>query len=109
MLRRRMPAGPDDPGILPNLRMTDRRTDGCDAHHTSEFEDRLREYTEVARREPVTVSQHGLASVVLISAEAYHRMKCAEERATKSIAVADLPDATIETLRTADLAHLPPD
>ncbi len=87
-------------------RMTDRRTDGCDAHHTSEFEDRLREYTEVARREPVTVSQHGLASVVLISAEAYHCMKCAEERATKSIAVADLPDATIEALRT-DLAHLP--
>ena len=77
--------------------------------NTNEFEDRLREYTEVARREPVTVSQHGLASVVLISAEAYHRMKCAEERATKSIAVADLPDATIEALRTADLAHLPSD
>ncbi len=77
--------------------------------NTNEFENRLREYTEVARREPVTVTQHGLASVVLISAEAYQRMKRAEERTTKSIAVADLPDATIEALRTADLAHLPPD
>jgi prevent-host-death family protein len=76
---------------------------------TSEFEDRLREYTEVARREPVTVTWHGLASVVLISAEAYQRMKRAEERATRSVAVVDLPDATIEALRTAELAHLPPD
>jgi prevent-host-death family protein len=75
----------------------------------SEFQKRVGEFTDIARREPVTVMRHGRPSVVLLAAEDYQRLRIIEERVTRASRVVDLPDDTIEALRTADLSHLPSD
>jgi prevent-host-death family protein len=77
--------------------------------NASEFQKRVGEFTDIARREPVTVTRHGRPSVVLLSAEDYERMKRIEERATKAVAVPNLPQETIRAMRAAKLSHLPPD
>jgi prevent-host-death family protein len=73
----------------------------------SEFQKRVGEFSDIARREPVTVTRHGRASLVLISAEDYERLRLIEKRSTRAIKVADLPSSTIEAMRTANLSHLP--
>ena len=73
----------------------------------SEFQKRVGEFSDLARREPVTVTRHGRPSLVLLAAEDYERLKQIEARATRAIKVAELPPETIETLRDADLSHLP--
>ena len=75
----------------------------------SEFQKRLGEYTDIARREPVTVTRNGRPALVLLAAEDYQRLKRIEERATQAVRTTDLPDETIEAIRTADLDHLPQD
>ena len=75
----------------------------------SEFQKRVGEFSDIARREPVTVTRHGRPSLVLLSAEDYERLRQIECRATKAVAIADLPSETIEALRSADLSHLPSD
>ena len=75
----------------------------------SEFQKRVEEFSDIARREPVTVIDDGRPSVVLLAAEDYQRLKVLEKRATKAVKVVDLPDDTIEAMRTADLSHLPSD
>jgi len=77
--------------------------------NASEFQKRVGKFTDIARREPVTVTRHGRPSVVLLSAEDYERMKQIEERATKVVAVKKLPPKTIRAMRAAKLSHLPPD
>ena len=77
--------------------------------NASEFQKRVGEFTDIARREPVTVTRHGRPSVVVLSAEDYERMKQIEERATKAISVRNLPRETIRSMRAAKLSHLPPD
>ena len=77
--------------------------------NASEFQKRVGEFTDIARREPVTVTRHGRPSVVVLSAEDYERMKQIEERATKAVAVRNLPRETIRSMRAAKLSHLPPD
>ena len=77
--------------------------------NASEFQKRVGEFTDIARREPVTVTRHGRPSVVLLSAEDYERMKQIEERATKLVAVKDLPRETIRAMKKAKLSHLPSD
>lgn len=72
----------------------------------SEFQKRVGEYSDIARREPVTVTRHGRASLVLLSAEDYDRLKQIEERSTKAIKVSDLAPSTIEAMLNADLTHL---
>jgi prevent-host-death family protein len=73
----------------------------------SEFQRRVGEFSDIARREPVTVTRHGRASLVLLSAEDYERLKQIEERATRAIKLADLDPATIDAMLGADLSHLP--
>jgi prevent-host-death family protein len=73
----------------------------------SEFQKRVGEFSDIARREPVTVTRHGRASLVLISAEDYERLRLIEKRSTRAIKVTDLPSSTIEAMRTADTSHLP--
>jgi prevent-host-death family protein len=73
----------------------------------SEFQKRVGEFSDIARREPVTVTRHGRPSLVLLSAEDYARLRDIEQRATKAIRAVDLPPETVEAIRTADLSHLP--
>ncbi len=75
----------------------------------SEFQKRLGEYSDMARREPVTVTRHGRPALVLLAAEDYQRLKRIEERATRAIRTVDLPDETVEAMLTASLDHLPQD
>jgi prevent-host-death family protein len=75
----------------------------------AEFEKRVGEYSEIARREPVTVTRRGRPSLVLLAAEDYERLKRIEERATTAFRTADLPESTINAMLTAELAHLPAD
>lgn len=75
----------------------------------SEFQKRVGEFSDIARREPVTVTRHGRASVVLISAEDYARLRAYETRASTAVHVSELPDETMEAILNADLSHLPND
>jgi prevent-host-death family protein len=74
--------------------------------NASEFQKRVGEFSDIARREPVTVTRHGRASLVLLAAEDYERLRQIEQRAMR---VADLPSETIEAMMSADLSHLPSD
>jgi prevent-host-death family protein len=75
--------------------------------NASEFQKRLGEFSSIARREPVTITRHGRASLVLLAAEDFARLKQLEARSTRAFRTVDLPDETIEAMRTADLSHLP--
>jgi prevent-host-death family protein len=77
--------------------------------NASEFQKRVGEFSDIARREPVTVTRHGRPSLVLMSAEDYERLRQIEQRMTKAVRVADLSAETIEAIRAADLSHLPSD
>lgn len=74
--------------------------------NASEFQKRVGEFSDVARRDPVTVMQHGRPSLVLISAEEYERFRRLEQRATRAFRTVELPAETIEAIRSADLSHL---
>ena len=73
----------------------------------TDFQKRVGEFSDLARREPVTVTRHGRPSLVLLSAEDYHRLKQIEERATKALRIHDLPAETFAAMANADLSHLP--
>ena len=75
----------------------------------SDFQKRVGEFSDVARREPVTVTRHGRPSLVLLSAEDYERLKQIEQHATKAIKLSKLPRATIKAMKIAKLSHLPAD
>ena len=75
----------------------------------TDFQKRVGEFSDIARREPVTVTRHGRASLVLIAAEDYHRLKQIEERSTKVMKLWELPEEIIAAMKNADLSHLPPD
>ena len=77
--------------------------------NASEFQKRVGEFSDIARREPVTVTRHGRPSLVLLAAEDYQRLRQIEQRATRAIRVPDLPPETAEAIRSADLSHLPSD
>jgi prevent-host-death family protein len=75
--------------------------------NASEFQKRVGEFSDIARREPVTVTRHGRPSVVLLSAEDYRRLKEIEDHATKAIKVSHLPRETIRAMKAVKLSHLP--
>lgn len=75
--------------------------------NASEFQKRVGEFADIARREPVTITRHGRSTLVLLSIEDYQRLKEIEARSTKAVSVAELPSETVETMRNADLSHLP--
>jgi prevent-host-death family protein len=77
--------------------------------NASDFQRRVGEFSDIARREPVTVTRHGRPSLVLISAEDYDRLKQIEAHATQAVKVKKLPRATIKAMKAASLAHLPAD
>jgi len=77
--------------------------------NATDFQKRVGEFSDIARREPVTVTRHGRASLVLISAEDYQRLKQIEARSTKSLRTIDLEKETMAAMMNADLSHLPAD
>jgi prevent-host-death family protein len=48
---------------------------------SAEFQKGFGRYREVAQREPVTITNHGRESLVLLSAEEYRRLKRLDRRA----------------------------
>lgn len=56
-------------------------------------------YFDIARREPVIVTQHRRDSVVLISAEDYERFRRLDDREVGY--TADLPDDALEALEAS--------
>ena len=48
---------------------------------SAEFQKGFGRYGEVAQREPVTITNHGRESLVLLSAEEYRRLKRLDRRA----------------------------
>jgi prevent-host-death family protein len=77
--------------------------------NATDFQKRVGEFSDIARREPVTVTRHGRASLVLLSAEDYQRLKQIEARSTKAMRTIDLEKETIAAMMDADLSHLPAD
>jgi prevent-host-death family protein len=75
----------------------------------TEFQKHVGEFSDIARREPVTVTRHGRPSLVLLSAEDYRRLKQIEERTTKAMKIWELPEDLRDAMMNADLSHLPPD
>lgn len=75
----------------------------------SNFQKRVGEFSDIARREPVLVTRHGRPSLVLLAAEDYRRLREIEARSTRSVRTVDLPRETIEAMEAADLGHLPSD
>lgn len=74
-----------------------------------DFRHHVDELSDIARSEPVLVTEDGQPSLVLLSAEDYERLRLVEQRTTRAVRTADLPLATIEAIRRADLSHLPTD
>ena len=77
--------------------------------NATEFQKRVGEFSDIARREPVTVTRHGRASLVLMAAEDYLRLKQIEERSTKVMKLWELPEELTAAMKNADLSHLPSD
>lgn len=75
----------------------------------TDFQKRVGEFADIARREPVTVTRHGRPSLVLLAAEDYRRLKEIEARSTRAVRTVDLAPETIEAMEASDLSHLPAD
>ena len=67
---------------------------------SAEFQRAFGRYREVALREPVTITNHGRDSVVLVGAEEYHRLK---SRDRVSLKVEDLSDAEFLAISNQEL------
>lgn len=75
----------------------------------SDLKQRLSEISDLARREPVSITEPGRVPLILLSATDYDRLRRLEERATRALATGDLPDETVAAMQSADLSHLPED
>jgi PHD/YefM family antitoxin component YafN of YafNO toxin-antitoxin module len=76
---------------------------------TSNFRRRVKEFCEIARPEPVTVTRLGRPWLMLMSALDYERLKRMEQHATTAIKVSKLSKRTIGAMKSAQLSHLPAD
>jgi prevent-host-death family protein len=70
---------------------------------SAEFQKAFGRHRETALREPVTITNHGRDSLVLISAQEYQRLK---RRDREVLGLADFSD---EDLRAVAEAELPPE
>lgn len=67
---------------------------------TAEFPEEFGRYREVARREPVVITDQGRDSLVLLSASEFARLSALDTRTVYH--PADLPDDLREALETAE-------
>lgn len=65
----------------------------------AEFQKRFGRYRDIAQREPVSVTHHGRESLVMLSADEYHRLKAYDDR--RAVYPWELPDDLAEALETA--------
>jgi prevent-host-death family protein len=66
---------------------------------SAEFQKSFGRYREVAQREPVTITNHGRESLVLVSAEEYRRLKRLDRRALYPW---ELDEQSLEALEKAE-------
>jgi prevent-host-death family protein len=85
---------PDFPDILAARRIVMPNTSVTSA----EFQKNFGRYREVAIRSPLTITNHGRDSLVLLSADEYRRLK---KRDREVLLVSELSDADIEAIRSA--------
>lgn len=69
----------------------------------AELQKQFGTYSEKAQREPVTITKHGRDSLVLLSSEAYERLKSLDTR--KHYFASELPDETVKAMED-ELARL---
>jgi prevent-host-death family protein len=67
---------------------------------SAEFQKAFGRYREVAQREPVTITNHGRDSLVLLSADEYHRLK---RRDRVALRVEDLSEEDVHAILTAEI------
>ncbi len=66
----------------------------------AELQKQFGTYSETAQREPVTITKHGRDSLVLMSAEAYERVRA--YYAPKAYSIEDAPQEFIDAIMTAE-------
>lgn len=66
----------------------------------AEFQKNFGKYRDLAQREAVAVTAHGRESVVLISADEYHRFRALDSRIAQY--VWEMPEAEIAALAAAE-------
>ena len=78
---------------------------------SAEMQKRFGQYSELAQREPVSITNHGRESLVLMSAAEFRRLKALDTR--RAYYTHELPPELAEALEkatppewTADLDHL---
>lgn len=65
----------------------------------TEFKERFGKYRDNALREPVAITTHGRESLILLSADEYHRLK---RRERQSLLVSELPEDELQDLLEGD-------
>lgn len=65
----------------------------------AEIQKRFGAYSEIAQREPVTITNHGRDSLVLLSARDYERLKSMDTR--RAYYAWELPDDVVKALEEA--------
>jgi prevent-host-death family protein len=65
----------------------------------AELQRQFGSYSEQAQRAPLTITKHGRDSLVLLSAEAYERLRSLDTR--KSYSIFELPDDVAEAILDA--------
>jgi prevent-host-death family protein len=65
----------------------------------ADFQKKFGRYRDQALREPVTITHHGRASLVVISAEEFSRLKALDDR--RAVFASELPDDLAEELARA--------
>lgn len=67
----------------------------------AELQKQFGRYRDLAIREPVAITHHGRESLVVLSAEEYHRLKALDEAPTAYYAW-ELPDDIVAALEKAE-------
>ena len=65
-----------------------------------EYQRRLGEFQDQARKEPVEITRHGRRDLIVMSAERYDWLKAAAKRVHRT---EDLPETIIDAIRRAEM------
>lgn len=66
---------------------------------SAEFQRNFGRYQDAARTEPVCITRHGHARIVVLSADEYHRLK---KRDRQVMGIEDFTDADVQAIRSAE-------
>ena len=68
---------------------------------SAEFQKQFGRYKEIAQREPVSITNHGRASLVLLSAQEYERLKRLDTR--EALYAWELTEEDIKALKNSQI------